>query len=63
MFEQALLAEQFQSLLVQAQQAERMYASLAEGLSDQHLLREVERIHQDKQRHVRLAERLLEIVQ
>ena len=63
MFEEAMLAEQFQVLLTQAQQAEQLYASLVSRLHDPGLRQEVLQLHHDKQRHVRLAERLLEIVQ
>jgi rubrerythrin len=62
MFEEALLAEQFQDLLTHAQEAERMYAGLAECVEDPELREKVQQVHLDKLRHVRLAERLLEIV-
>ena len=63
MFEQALLAEQFQDLLARARDAEKMYAGLAECIDDPKLREKVQQVYLDKQRHVRLAERLLEIVE
>ena len=63
MFEQAVLAEQFESLLYRTQQAEQMYASLADNVADPQLRREIEQLRRDKERHVSLAKRLLEIVQ
>jgi rubrerythrin len=63
MFEQAMLREQFQALLHQEQQAERLYAELVAKLTDPHLRQQVQQLHRDEQRHVRLAERLLEIVE
>ena len=63
MLEQAILAEQFQSLLSREQQAMKMCAELAARISDAALREQVEQLLRDKQRHIRLAERLLEIVQ
>jgi rubrerythrin len=63
MFEQAMLREQFQALLRQEQQAEKLYADLVAKLTDPELLQRVQQLHRDKQRHIRLAERLLEIVE
>ena len=63
MFEEAVLAEQFTKLLAQEKEAERMYAGLAGSADDPGVRSEAERFRRDKQRHVRLARRLLEIVQ
>ena len=63
MFEETILAEQFQSLLMQSEQAEKMYASLVGNTADPALRQELQQLQFDKQRHVRLARRLLEIVQ
>ena len=61
--EQAQLADQFQALLDMARQAERLYAELAGGVGDAQLRDQLEQLSRDKQRHAKLAERLLEIVQ
>jgi rubrerythrin len=63
MFEQAILREQFQALLHQEQQAEKLYAALVAKLTDPELRQQVQQLCRDEQRHVRLAERLLEIVE
>jgi len=63
MFEEALLAEQFSKLLAHEKEAERMYAGLAGSADDPAVRLEAEQFRRDKQRHVRLARRLLEIVQ
>ena len=63
MFEETILAERFQSLLMQSEKAEKMYASLVGSTSDPARRRELLQLQFDKQRHVRLARRLLEIVQ
>jgi len=63
MFEEALLAEQFEKLLAQEQEAERMYAGLAGSTEDPGMRLAAEQFRRDKQRHVRLTRRLLEIVQ
>jgi len=62
MLEEALLREQFESLLSQEQQALAAYAALIEEIEDPALRDQVQQLHRDKQRHVELAERLLEIV-
>ncbi len=62
MLEQTLLREQFLTLLDKERQAERLYADLAVRLSDPSLRKQIEQLHRDKQRHITLAERLLEIV-
>jgi rubrerythrin len=63
MLEQAFLREQFLALLDKERQAERLYADLSVRLSDPGLRRQIEQLHRDKQRHIALAERLLEIVE
>ncbi len=62
MLEQALLREQFQSLLRQEKEALAGYDDLAASISDPVLQAQVEQLQREKQRHLRLAERLLEIV-
>jgi len=62
MLEQTLLAQQFQSLLEKASQAEHFYADLTARTSDPVLRSQIEQIHKEKLRQVKLAERLLEIV-
>lgn len=62
MLEQATLREQFQTLLSQEQQALEAYAQLVAKVTDPAVRQQVEQLHRDKQRHVELTERLLEIV-
>ena len=62
MLEQAMLREQFMALLSQEQRAADLYARLASELSDPRLRRQLEQLCRDKQRHARMAERLIEIV-
>jgi rubrerythrin len=63
MFEQAQLAQRFQSLLAQERDAEKAYADLAAEVSDPRLRAEVEQLRREKRRHAELARRLLEIVE
>jgi len=62
MLEQALLREQVQELVAAERQAETAYARLVETVSDPALRDQLEQLRRDKQRHIRLAERLLEIL-
>ncbi|MHC4561507.1 MAG: hypothetical protein ACYS8X_01905 [Planctomycetota bacterium] len=62
MFEQAILAEQFRRLLLKQQEAAQAYARLLKEVDDPELREKVDHICRDKLRHVRLSERLLEIV-
>jgi rubrerythrin len=62
MLEQSILREQSERLLNSAQQAVGTYLVLARTQSDPRLREQLQRLCRDKQRHVRLAERLLEIV-
>ncbi len=63
MFEETILTERFESLLTQSEQAEKMYASLVGSATDPAVRQKLLQLQFDKQRHVRLARRLLEIVQ
>jgi len=60
--EQALLREQFQMLLTQQQQALVACAELLRNVQDPAVREQVEQLHREKQRHIELTERLLEIV-
>jgi rubrerythrin len=62
MFEQAVLRDLIQELLDQTSTAEKGYASLASRVTDPDLRSQVQHLHRDKQRHLELAERLMEIV-
>lgn len=62
MLEQAMLREQFQALLEQQRQAAQVYADLAGVATDPSVKQDAQQIQRDKERHVRLTERLLEIV-
>ncbi len=57
------LAEQFRTLLDQQQQAEAGYAQLLPRLRDPHVLAQLQQVRRDKQRHIQLTERLLEIME
>jgi rubrerythrin len=61
--EQAQLRDRFQVLLAQEQQALLAYEQLAAQISDPGIRDKVEHLLRDKQRHVELTERLLEIVE
>jgi len=62
MFEQAVLAEQFEKLLAKAERAEQMYAGIADQTDDAHLREQFQELQREKRRHVEMTERLLEIV-
>jgi len=62
-FEQAMLRERFQDLLASEHQAIKAYVELAARTTDPDILKKVEHLLRDKQRHVELTERLLEIVE
>lgn len=63
MLEQALLREQFQQLLSKEQEAQNTYAKMAEKVADPAALQQLQLLQRDKQRHIRMIERLLEIVE
>lgn len=60
--EHAMLAEQFQILLDQERQAEKLYTDLAGQVTDPADRQEIQQISREKGRHVQLVNRLLEIV-
>jgi len=62
MLEQAALREQFQQLLETERQAQQVYAELLAKTDDQKIRQQIEQLCRDKQRHMQLAERLLEIL-
>ncbi len=63
MLEQAQLREQVQELLAHERAAEEAYAQLAQRVADPNIRSQFENLRHDKQRHIRLAERLLEILE
>ena len=63
MLSQTLLQQQFQRVLELARQTHSGYGSLSGRLSDPRAAVSLDQMLRDKQRHVALAERLLEIVQ
>jgi rubrerythrin len=63
MLEQALLREQFLELLKREREAAEVYADLVARITDPALRQQVDQLRRDKQRHIRLTERLLEIVE
>lgn len=62
MLEQAQVAEQFQTLLRMTEQAQQHYAQLSMAASDPNVSQKLLQLRKDKQRHIRLIQRLLEIV-
>ena len=62
MFEQAMLSERFEQLLLKQQAAAQAYQQLLDALRDPDLRADVDQVCRDKKRHIRLSERLLEIV-
>jgi rubrerythrin len=63
MLEQAMLREQFTDLLARERQAAEAYARILQQTSDPPVREQLQQMLRDKQKHIRLAERLLEIVQ
>jgi len=62
MYEQSLLAEQFTRLLAQTEQAEQIYAGMADETDDPELRQRFQELSREKRRHAQMTERLLEIV-
>ena len=62
MLEQATLRERFQALLEQERQALMVYESVAQRSSDPAVRKQALQLRREKERHIRLTERLLEIV-
>ena len=62
MYDQALLAEQFEKLLERAEQAEQMYVGIADETDDPDLRERFQELSREKRRHIMMTERLLEIV-
>ena len=62
MFEQAMLSEQFRMLLQKEQEVVNHYTELLKQVEDPRIRQQVAQLCRDKRRHVRLAERLMEIV-
>jgi len=63
MFEQAALAEQFRVLIAKEQQAVKICADLEAKAADPSFRQEIGQLLREKQHHIELAQRLLEIVQ
>ncbi len=63
MLEHAILRDLFEELCQTSREASEAYESLASHVSDPAVREQVEHVQRDKDRHVYLAERLLEIVQ
>jgi hypothetical protein len=62
MLEQSSLRQRFQALLDQQRQVSAIYQSVAQSSPDPLVRKQAIQLHKDKERHVRLTERLLEIV-
>lgn len=63
MLEQAILAEQLQSLLAAEQEATKKYQALAQALREPQAAEQARQLMREKQKHVELAQRLLDIVE
>ena len=63
MLEESLLREQFEELLEAERQAVATYRDMLGKLEDAEARQKVEQLLRDKQRHVELTERLLEIME
>ena len=62
MLEQALLRERFESLLKAEQQARLAYEEVARLVPDPSRQEQIQQLIRDKQRHIELTRRLLELV-
>ena len=62
MLEQATLRERFEALLERQRQALAVYESLADHGPDPAVRKQAIQLRREKERHIRLTERLLEIV-
>jgi rubrerythrin len=63
MLEHAILRDLFEGLCETSRQASKAYESMADQVTDPAVREQVEHVQRDKDRHVYLTERLLEIVQ
>lgn len=63
MLEQALLRERFESLLKIEQEVQRAYEDLASLVDDPQGRQQIQQLARDKQRHIELTQRLLEMVE
>jgi rubrerythrin len=63
MFEQSEMADQFQVLLRLEEQAEQTYSQMLQQTADPQLRAKIEQLLREKQRHIRLTQRLIEIVE
>ncbi|MCL2700121.1 MAG: hypothetical protein FWE88_00335 [Phycisphaerae bacterium] len=63
MLEQALLREQIQAFLTTENQTHQAYARLMEATENPQLREQLEQLGKEKQRHIRLTEQLLEILE
>ena len=61
--EHAMLAEKFQALLETERRTEEVCASLAAELTDPAAQEQLAQLQREKQHHIQLVERLLEIVE
>jgi rubrerythrin len=59
----AILQEQFTALLASERQAVETYQRLLPSIADAATRKQIEQLLRDKQRHIGLIERLLEIVE
>ena len=62
MFEETQLSEQFQALLHAQEKIATQCLQAAGQTSDPQLKEEIQQLHREKQHHMELTERLLEIV-
>ena len=62
MLEQALLREQIQAYLATETQAQQAYTRVSAATENPKLREQLEQLNKDTQRHIRLTEQLLEII-
>jgi hypothetical protein len=62
MFEQAILSEQFERLLVKQREVAQAYQELLNQIEDPEIRGQLDEICRQKLRDIRMSERLLEIV-
>ena len=63
MLEQALLREQIQAFLTAETQAQQAYTRVTATTDNPQLREQLEQLGKDTQRHIRLTEQLLEILE
>lgn len=63
MLEQVMLAQQIETLIQAQRQAAGTYASLASKAADPAVRTQLQQLCRDKEKHIALAQRILEIIE